>query len=232
MTMTEEERIAHANEVICFCPRCFASSDGGSWGPEASVDHCANCGAGGKMPTLPRWAIQSIREQASWVGKRYYPSQEDKDMAAEIEALRALVPVMPGRSAEKNEDGSWAVIQKTPNSSIMMYTEATSAEEAMRKLHTALPYVKAMEPARPVTKYRWSKPYYGVQHLIRECGERWATITAVGESFHLTCWTVRREGGVSFESPNYFFDKHAHAIAAGERYADNGELPSSNCRVR
>ena len=231
--MNEAERIAHANEEICFCPRCFASEDGGSWGPGATASHCANCGAGGSALKLPRWAVQSIREQASWVGKRYYPNQEDKDLAAEIEALRALVPVMPGRSAEPNEDGSWSVVQKTKTSNIVVYVEATSASEALRKAHTQLPYVKEMEPVNPVRKFEWSEPYYGVQHLLRDHRERWATINAVGTSFHLICWMRNKAGNLSFlETPIYFFDRQNDALAAGERYADNGQLPSSDCRIR
>lgn len=66
------------NEIILFCPRCFASSDNASWGEPIMEGHCFNCGAGGCTVKLPRWAIEMIRKSASWVGKRYYPHEEDK----------------------------------------------------------------------------------------------------------------------------------------------------------
>jgi hypothetical protein len=65
------------DESIDFCCRCFASSQDGSWGEICSHDYCFNCGAGGFVISIPVWAIKSIRESASFVGKRYYPDKED-----------------------------------------------------------------------------------------------------------------------------------------------------------
>jgi hypothetical protein len=54
--------------VLLFCPRCFASSRDGSWGGKAEKDFCCNCSTIGSMVRLPLWAVESIRQQASWVG--------------------------------------------------------------------------------------------------------------------------------------------------------------------
>lgn len=67
-----------------FCCRCFASESSGSWDHVVVGSFCANCCGNGTAFPLPKMAIESIRNQASWVGKRYYPHKED----AEVEALR------------------------------------------------------------------------------------------------------------------------------------------------
>lgn len=81
-------------DVLAFCAGCFASSEDGSWDLTCDNQYCYNCGTVGTVQ-LPRWAVDSIREQASWVGKRYYPADEDKEAAEELAALRALAPLNP-----------------------------------------------------------------------------------------------------------------------------------------
>jgi len=130
--------------IILFCVRCFASSDNSSWGESLIDGHCFNCGAGGATVNLPRWAVESIRQQASWVGKRYYPNQEDYDRSEEINRLRSKMTSFPGREAQLSaaDDGSWMVRQKTPGRSwISIFIEdANSAEDALEKTKTKLPY--------------------------------------------------------------------------------------------
>lgn len=48
-----------------------------------------NCGSGGLVP-MPEWAVSSIRFQASWVGKRYYPHDEDRISPIKRELDRAF----------------------------------------------------------------------------------------------------------------------------------------------
>jgi len=71
-----------------FCCQCFASESSGSWDHVVVGSFCTNCCGNGTAFPLPKTAIESIRNQASWVGKRYYPHKEDADMRAEVEALR------------------------------------------------------------------------------------------------------------------------------------------------
>jgi len=109
-------------QVVDFCSRCFACSQGGSWGEGVLNGHCYNCGAGGSTVLMPRWAVDSIREQASWVGKRYYPSQEDKELSRELRYLRSIAPAPEGRTVARSEyDGAnpndWVVTQKYPDGS-------------------------------------------------------------------------------------------------------------------
>ncbi len=59
---------------LIFCPLCFASEESSSWGADVMDGHCFNCGASGGTVHLPAWAISEIRKNASWVGKRYYPT--------------------------------------------------------------------------------------------------------------------------------------------------------------
>lgn len=102
---------AEYNEKLkVFCPRCFADEDGGSWGdgvhgrpPEQTL--CANCGAMNCGLLIPEWAIKSIREQASWVGKRYYPHAEDYEKSRELRYLRSIVspPAGPMEAQESEE---------------------------------------------------------------------------------------------------------------------------------
>ena len=117
---------------------CFASETGGSWNhvviPMPAGGYCTNCGNGSTVP-LPEWAIKSIREQASWVGKRYYPADEDREAQAERSALLALVTAFPGRAAEPDKltPGRWMVFQAGPKFTTSTSVEAASADEAMRK---------------------------------------------------------------------------------------------------
>lgn len=74
--MTAEDR----NKVEKFCPCCFASETSGSWDHVVIGGYCTNCGNGSTVD-LPVWAIEEIRRNASWVGKRYYPCDEDKKAA-------------------------------------------------------------------------------------------------------------------------------------------------------
>ncbi len=68
-------------EYVDFCPGCFATNLDGSCCPTGSDGTglqlgCDNCG-GHHLLHMPKWAADSIRRQASWVGKRYYPNHED-----------------------------------------------------------------------------------------------------------------------------------------------------------
>jgi hypothetical protein len=138
---TQEERDA----IRQFCPCCFADDIGGSWGVGTVGGYCMNCGNGSTI-AVPAWAVESIREQASWVGKRYYPNDEDKQAREERTALLALVKEFPGRSADESaeEPGHWVVKQLRPNGArTMTYVAASSATEALERARTILPYVTA-----------------------------------------------------------------------------------------
>lgn len=133
--------------TVYFCCCCFATDEGGSWGHEViagpSGTLCTNCGAGGSAFPMPFYAAKSIREQASWVGKRYYPHEEDTENREERKRLLALVPDFPGRTARPvehlNEDGEfevqpgqWWVKQKAPGKSGWETTiNGETAEEAI-----------------------------------------------------------------------------------------------------
>lgn len=133
---------------VSFCPACFASEENGSWGHVVESGYCTNCGNGSTL-SVPRWAVESIREQASWVGKRYYPAEEDKERHAEIETLRGLMTEYPGRSVERDvdEDGEvhFNVKQDRPGGgySTTMYSArygVASAEQALERARTQLPF--------------------------------------------------------------------------------------------
>lgn len=87
--MTEKQQF---DDMLDFCPRCFASSENGSWGHVTHSDMCENCGVVGASIRIPRYAVGFIREQASWVGKRHYPHKEDLDTARELQFLRSIAP--------------------------------------------------------------------------------------------------------------------------------------------
>lgn len=131
MTPTPEELA----RVLRFCPACFASSEDGSWGYTCDEHYCYNCGAGGTVE-LPFWAIRSIRKQASWVGKRYYPHEEDRETREELAALRALAPANPHDTAELDEEGYYyRVTRRDPVRKVtttITPIRAGSAEEALR----------------------------------------------------------------------------------------------------
>lgn len=157
----QEKLRMEAERVILFCAKCFASSEDGSWGERVDGDdkgsHCFNCGAGNCAVRIPRWAVKSIREQASWVGKRYYPHEEDKEIHNEVQALRKLVKKFPGRTAERCEKGWW-VSQEIPcdrSRSHMMFVslaKAKTAAEAIERSREILRYVPAEAMEKPKKK--------------------------------------------------------------------------------
>lgn len=122
------------NQELSFCPFCFASSKDGSWDHVAIAGHCTNCGVSNGTVVLPAWAVDRIRESASWVGKRYYPDKEDHEARSERQALLALVNVFPGRSVRPLEDSTYDVSQRLADGRrVSTLVRASSAEEAMRK---------------------------------------------------------------------------------------------------
>lgn len=137
-----------AKDLVWFCPLCYASEDGGSGGYPAAETHCLNCGASRSAIHIPRWAIKCIREQAAFVGTRYYPSDETREEAAELRTLRAMAPSNPGRTARKlaahpgDPPNQWEVRQhQGGDRCTSIFVTATSAGEALAKAKTSLPYV-------------------------------------------------------------------------------------------
>jgi hypothetical protein len=135
-----------SDEIRQFCVRCFADDKGGSWGDGVYGDAkhgtlCANCGAGNCAIEIPEWAVKSIREQASWVGKRYYPIDEDRERSVEIRYLRGIAPPQPGITATRSDDEKhpdWWHVQcgRVGVGPIVASTEA----EAIEKGRLSLPY--------------------------------------------------------------------------------------------
>lgn len=146
---TEPKKNESHLDLLPFCPGCFATSEDGSWGSVVLGDYCLNCGAGGTV-TIPRWAVTSIRRQASWVGKRYYPCDEDFEKYAELKALRALVKSFPGRTAEPDKENPrrfWVKQQISENKSISTSVDASSIDEAIEaSRYSGLPYVPEVPP--------------------------------------------------------------------------------------
>jgi len=140
--LTPEEKKA----VVHFCVRCLGSSDNSSWGAAVGPSYCMNCGAGGTID-IPRWAVESIREQASWVGKRYYPHKEDLETREEIRLLRALAPDDPRRTVKQDENNPrrFYAEQPTKTGSTGTTVVADSLEEAREKAKVALPYLPPKE---------------------------------------------------------------------------------------
>ncbi len=139
-----------STEYVLFCVMCFADSVDGSWGhtvvETTSGSHCLNCGASGSGVAMPRWAVESVRKNASWVGCRYYPNQDDRERGAELVHLRALVPHFPGRTAAPIPDhpDRWAVTQRLADSkTVSVAVTASSEDEALAAARTQLPYVPA-----------------------------------------------------------------------------------------
>lgn len=124
---------------MLFCVRCFASENDGSWGSVVVKDHCFNCGCGGSAIDIDEWSIKSIRESASWVGKRYYPSEEDYETNAELLLARKNLPIPPDRWAKEIEKGLWDVGQPRANGTISVFVHADSEKEAMDKARLQLP---------------------------------------------------------------------------------------------
>jgi hypothetical protein len=128
-------------EVVPFCPGCFASSYDGSWGHICDESHCFNCGAG---PTvmLPRWAVESIRRQASWVGKRYYPHEEDIAAQKEVAALRAFAPPDPTDTVEECGEGQFSVWRRSADGTrIGLVSVAGTKADALAAARLRLRYV-------------------------------------------------------------------------------------------
>ena len=144
-------------QITEFCARCFADSHGGSWGEGTGSGGCYNCGASGCTVMIPVWAVESIREQASWVGKRYYPSQEDKELSRELRYLRSIAPAPAGRTVERVEyDGAnpndWRVTQALPDGSTISTTvRADHAGGALQAAEMILPH-PVPEGFQPLTK--------------------------------------------------------------------------------
>jgi len=153
--MTEATKLEE--EIRHFCCLCFADDKGGSWGEgtHPTAGWCANCGAGGSLIAIQAWAVASIRKNGSWVCKRYYPAEEDKETLAELKALRALVTEFPGRSVQRMpppEDeparnaSQFMVIQQLGGGrSTSMWFDAATSEEALEKARPHLPYVPKEE---------------------------------------------------------------------------------------
>lgn len=102
-------------DQLRFCPYCFATDEDGSWQHTVDEQFCSNCGAVNSSVPLPRWAVDSIRAQASWVGRRYYPNSEDHEREQERRALLGQISEFPKRRAEpSSEVGQWRVCQPLP----------------------------------------------------------------------------------------------------------------------
>lgn len=125
-----------------FCAKCFADDD--------IVGHCLNCGSGGTTIAIPTWAVEEIRRSATWVGKRYYPDEEDLETRRELRELRALAPTLPGRVVEAASDyvvgngpPKWVVTQSKPGggavSTLVTKEPGETAEQALRRTADVLP---------------------------------------------------------------------------------------------
>lgn len=139
------------DEIRQFCVRCFADDRGGSWGDGVHAiaeggSFCANCcGIGSAFP-LPQWAVDSIREQASWIGKRYYPHDEDVEKAAEVRYLRSIAPP-PESTAVHLESGGWNVTQGRVSTIIDAPSEARAKEIGREILPYPVPRTTEERPA-------------------------------------------------------------------------------------
>ncbi len=146
---------------LSFCPCCFATEENGSWDHTVAnlsdgSGYCMNCG-NGSCVVLPAWAVDSIREQASWVGKRYYPNDEDRETTVELLALRDAIGRYPGRVAElkpASEDFGlperWHVTQAMPSgrtTTVMVAPiEGETADDVIKRTASRLPVVLESEP--------------------------------------------------------------------------------------
>lgn len=141
-------------DILEFCPRCFATEEDGSWCGGVSDAFCPNCGANSSSIRIPRWAVESIRRSATWVGKRYYPDEEDKDTWNELTYHRSKVRHFPGRSVGRARDSTWMVSQRLPSGAVQcIFIEARTGPQALKKVKTLLPYVpKKALAANPRSK--------------------------------------------------------------------------------
>lgn len=147
-------------KIELFCCQCFASESDGSWNHavvgEPGNTLCTNCGGINTSVPLPRRHIESIRVQASWVGKRYYPQKEDHEIQQERAMLLATIKEFPGRTAIRVPEGAdscadgdrWTVIQKMPDGEVRTSVIANSAEEAMRKCGLRYVSAESLEEAK------------------------------------------------------------------------------------
>lgn len=127
-----------------FCTRCFASDQDSSWGGVATNNYCSNCGSGGTTIRIQEWAIEDIRSNASWVGKRYYTNSEDIETQKEIKRLRSTISIFNGRSAKPtiNDPLTWEVSQKLEDGNlIIVFVSAASEQAALEKAKTLLPFI-------------------------------------------------------------------------------------------
>lgn len=139
---------------VYFCSRCFATNEDGSMGGAIypTLDDgcfCSNCCESysySNKIVMRKADVLSIRSQASWIGKRYYPAQEDSDKNEELKRMRAVLklsfPFPRGRHAEQQKDGSWLVTQNTHGGgSVSQFITASSEQEALIKSwDTTLPF--------------------------------------------------------------------------------------------
>lgn len=130
-------------DILNFCPSCFATNEDGSWAHTCDEYYCYNCGNCSTIK-IPRWAVESIRAQASWVGKRYYPNEEDRENYQELENLRKLVPI--NRSDEVTPDTvpSVFIVRRYVDDTKRQYTSVTvsakNKTEARKIANKLLPY--------------------------------------------------------------------------------------------
>lgn len=128
--------------MLFMCSVCFGADD--------TDGHCFNCGAGGTTYLAPRWFIDDLRKNGSWVCKRYYANEEDAQNARELRALRERMPEYPGRSAELRTpvpgDGEsyWSVKQELPNnlwiSITVPWREGDTEHDAIARSRGLLPW--------------------------------------------------------------------------------------------
>lgn len=133
------------NRVVYFCSKCFADSDGGSWGEPAEYSNCYNCNTssfGHGITSLPKYIVENIRKNASWVGKRYYAHEEDYRINEELKTLRDKVGIFPGRHVIKEGEHEYLVIQQLSlNSHQMMFVKAADEKDALERSKSSLPYM-------------------------------------------------------------------------------------------
>jgi hypothetical protein len=136
---------------LSFCPCCFATEETGSWDHVVTSGYCMNCG-NGSCVTLPPWAVDSIREQASWVGKRYYPHREDHERNRELRSLRKAIGRWPGRTVESLEridepdrawvhQELWSDSEHATTSTICDRLPGESDDELIKRTAASLPVV-------------------------------------------------------------------------------------------
>lgn len=129
------------DELQEFCVRCFASSVDGSWDHVVQSGYCTNCG-GGQCLSVPRWAIEQVRSNASRVGKRYYPAKEDGEVYRELAYLRSVAPGHVIGAEENTFEGrtTYQAYVHLPNGCRSSVGPFNSAAEALERGRQKLPY--------------------------------------------------------------------------------------------